>query len=415
MGKSIEVDTLSGFLPTITQASGETDRTIDRVLHAVRAHLRMDVAFISEFIGKERVFRHLDAEGRTPISVGDTLPLEAGYCQRVVDGRLPRLIADTCEVPEAMAQPETYAVPIGSHMSVPIRLADGRLYGTFCCFGFKPDQSLNERDLGVMEAFAEIIAGQLDIDAEAQYMHKQKHERVSSVIELGGPSIHFQPISRLSDNRIVGVECLARFHGEVHYPPDIWFADAAEVGLGVTLEICAICKALAALDVLPDSLYLAVNASPATILSNGFERIFDGLPVERIVLELTEHALVDDYAALQHVTQRLRMRGLRISIDDAGAGYSSLRHILNLQPDIIKLDMSLTRNIDTDPARRALAAALIEFARQTRSSILAEGVETPGELDMLRELGAAKAQGYFLSRPLSLSDAVLRLGNGAAH
>jgi EAL domain-containing protein (putative c-di-GMP-specific phosphodiesterase class I) len=101
----------------------------------------------------------------------------------------------------------------------------------------------------------------------------------------------------------------------------------------------------------------------------------------------------------------LRERGVRLAIDDAGAGYSSLRHILQLRPDLIKLDMSLTRNICIDPARKALAAAMVNFARDTGSQIIAEGVETASEFATLRALGAEKAQGYFLGRPLPLEDA----------
>jgi predicted signal transduction protein with EAL and GGDEF domain len=96
---------------------------------------------------------------------------------------------------------------------------------------------------------------------------------------------------------------------------------------------------------------------------------------------------------------RLRALGVRIAIDDAGAGYASMRHILSIEPDLIKLDMSLTRGIDQDRKRRALASALIAFAHETRIDIVAEGVETAAELDTLRELGVRKVQGYFLARP----------------
>jgi len=132
------------------------------------------------------------------------------------------------------------------------------------------------------------------------------------------------------------------------------------------------------------------------------------LPGHRLVLEITEHATVEDYDALRAALRPLRGRGVSVAIDDAGAGYSSLRHILALEPDLIKLDMSLTRNICLDPARKALAAALISFARETGSRIIAEGVETAAELATLQSLGVEKAQGYFLGRPMALN-AALRL------
>lgn len=118
-----------------------------------------------------------------------------------------------------------------------------------------------------------------------------------------------------------------------------------------------------------------------------------------IVLEITEHSTVQDYDKLEYTLRPLRARGMRLAVDDAGAGHSSFRHILRLQPEYIKLDISLTRNIDADPARRALAAALIGFASETGSELIAEGVETEAELATLRALGIHKAQGYLLGRP----------------
>src|SRR5262245_1872970 len=97
--------------PTIGTAA------VDKVVHAIRDHLDMDVAFVSEFRQTDRVFRHVDARDRTPIKPGDAAPLDQGYCQRVVDGRLPQLIPDTARVAAAMALPETAAIPIGSHLS----------------------------------------------------------------------------------------------------------------------------------------------------------------------------------------------------------------------------------------------------------------------------------------------------------
>jgi EAL domain-containing protein (putative c-di-GMP-specific phosphodiesterase class I) len=100
----------------------------------------------------------------------------------------------------------------------------------------------------------------------------------------------------------------------------------------------------------------------------------------------------------------LRALGLRVAIDDAGAGYSGLRHILAVEPDTVKLDISLTRGIDQDRKRRALASALIAFAREINVGMIAEGVETAAELKTLTELGVGHAQGFFLGRPMPLED-----------
>jgi EAL domain-containing protein (putative c-di-GMP-specific phosphodiesterase class I) len=135
--------------------------------------------------------------------------------------------------------------------------------------------------------------------------------------------------------------------------------------------------------------------------------------LSRVVLEITEHTTVEDYAKLHEVLRPLRERGMRLSIDDAGAGYSSFRHILRLRPDFIKLDISLTRDIDSDRGRRALAAALIGFARETGAELIAEGVETESELATLRKLGVHKAQGYLLGRPAPFETAQRLAGPSA--
>jgi EAL domain-containing protein (putative c-di-GMP-specific phosphodiesterase class I) len=156
------------------------------------------------------------------------------------------------------------------------------------------------------------------------------------------------------------------------------------------------------LPLLEKTLDLAVNASPETVLDPRLDTLLHSIPSpERLVLEITEHAAVDHYEAIAQRLKSYRTRGLKIAVDDAGAGYASFRHILNLVPDRIKLDMSLTRDIDVDPARRALAAALIHFSAETGSTLVAEGVETAAELATLQELGVNKAQGYFLGRPIS--------------
>jgi EAL domain-containing protein (putative c-di-GMP-specific phosphodiesterase class I) len=398
------------LLASLSKSSSPIDDAVHRVLQAVRSHLGMDVAFISEFQDGQRVFRYIDAAGReAPIQVGDAHPLDEGYCQPVVDGRLPELIPDTAAVPAAMALPVTTALPVGAHLSVPIRLRDGRIYGTFCCFSFAPDHSLNERDLHMMRALADLTGQRIDSDLKTVQEREEKIARVKTVMEQDQLSILYQPIYRLDTDSVVGFECLARFSASPSRTPDVWFSEAAEVGLGVELEVAAIRKALAGLSLLSADTLVGVNVSPAAILSGELAAVLKDLPAERIVLEVTEHAPVSDYADLLQALEPLRRRGLRLAVDDAGAGYASLRHILNLRPDAIKIDMGLTRGIDSDPARHALTSALIAFARDMGSQIIAEGVETEAELGTLRALGVGHAQGYLLGRPMPLADAAQML------
>ena len=376
-------------------------------LRAIRTHLGMDVAFISEFVGDDRVFRAVDTEWPgCPVEVGSSGPLEDSYCQRVVDGRLPELIHDAGAVPAAAELKVTSTLPVGAHLAVPIRLSDGRVYGTFCCFSTTPDHSLNERDLAIMRVFADLIAAQIDHRAADERRTATTIAQVEAAIGGEGLSMVFQPIVATASHPPVGFEALARFDGAPRRGPDAWFAEAAAVGLGVELELAAVRLALRALPDLPADAYLALNVSPGSVVSGRLDDALRSVAGNRIVLEITEHQMVETYDGLETALRDLRRRGVRIAVDDAGAGYASFRHILRLRPDVIKLDITLTRDVDTDRSRRALASALIGFARETGSSIVAEGVETPAELATLRRLGVDAAQGYHLGRPGLLSQVV---------
>jgi EAL domain-containing protein (putative c-di-GMP-specific phosphodiesterase class I) len=239
-----------------------------------------------------------------------------------------------------------------------------------------------------------------------------RRRRVRRALKSHALHMVFQPIAELATGRVVGVEALARFDCEPRRPPNEWFADAAEVGLGVELELAAVRAALAELDRLPADAYLSVNVSPAGATTPAFHELLAGRPGRRVVVELTEHSRVEDYEPLLVALNALRHRGVRIAVDDAGAGYAGLRHILRLHPDILKLDTDLTRGVDIDPVRRALAASLVTFAHDIGAAIVAEGIETSHELDALRSLGVACGQGYHLARPGPLPLLSLRLAVG---
>ena len=213
----------------------------------------------------------------------------------------------------------------------------------------------------------------------------------------------FQPIVDLRQGHAVGAEALTRF-GETRRPDEA-FAEAATLGMGVELELSAVRSALTNLRHLPSNLYLSINASAEAIVTEEFLSSMIEVSTERIVLELTEHFEVADYARLGSTLKALRDSGMRLAVDDAGSGYSGLLHILNLRPDIIKLDISLTQGIDTDPARQALGSALLTFGLNAYdATILAEGIETKGEFETLRALGCRFGQGYYLGKPGRLPD-----------
>jgi EAL domain-containing protein (putative c-di-GMP-specific phosphodiesterase class I) len=393
-------------LPDIVRIIGEHGAggsVIQRALHAVRTHLGMDVAYVSEFVGDRSVFRVVDAPGLEGLAKpGDSHSLDDVYCRHILAGRLPELIPDTAAEPIAAAMPITAAIPIGRHMSIPIRLADGRPFGMFCCLGRAADPTLGARDLAMMRVFAELATIEINRDHTAAQETAAKRDTIRQVIAGDMLTMHYQPIWNLAAAAPDGVEALARFTPEPYRSPDRWFADAAAANMGETLEIAAIHQALGSLAVLPGHTYLSINASPETVLSGALETALAGTALDRIVLEITEHAAISDYARLTAKLHGLRAGGLRLAVDDAGAGYASLSHILALGPDLIKIDMSLTRGIDGDQARQALVAAMAGFARDTGCRVIAEGVETFGELTALRTIGIELGQGYLLGRPLAL-------------
>ncbi|MGR3433382.1 MAG: sensor domain-containing phosphodiesterase [Shimia sp.] len=386
---------------------GAEDEMIQGALDFVRHYLGMEVAYLSEFVGDDLVFRAVSAPGfEAMVHVGGRMPLDAVYCRHILAGRLPELIPDTAAEPVAQGISLTVQVPIKSHVSVPIRRTDGSTYGMFCCLSRQTKPDLTPRDLEVMRAFASLAANEVNERLARRLVIAVAEKRVNEALDEMAFDVVYQPIMDARSRRPKGFEALCRFRGQPYRSPDKWFAEAGLVGLQEELEITVIEEALKALPLLPPEIYVSVNASPSTVLSGDLPDVFKGWPQERIVLEVTEHSEVESYEPLLAQLDRLRFSGVRLAVDDAGAGYSGLQHIVRLRPDLIKLDVSLTTGIDGDLVRRSLAAALLRFAGEIDGKIVAEGVETEDELAALQGLGVPLIQGWLLGKPLPLADAV---------
>ncbi len=226
---------------------------------------------------------------------------------------------------------------------------------------------------------------------------------VRAAFAPGALTVVHQPIVDLDLGWPVGYEALARFNLDPRQGPDRWFADAHAAGSGKELEVHAVELALMTLPVVPDDCYLAINVSPATIVAPALQAVLDALADPgRIVLEVTEHAAVDDYDALSRALAPHRKRGLRLAIDDAGAGFASLRHVLRLEPDIIKLDRWFASRVERDRGARALAGALASFALEMELTTVAEGIEIETQATLLQDLGVTRGQGYLFGRPAAL-------------
>ena len=206
----------------------------------------------------------------------------------------------------------------------------------------------------------------------------------------------FQPVFEIAGSKLVGHEALTRFND--HVPPDQRFANATAVGLGLELEFATLELAIESSRSLPAGTWLSLNVSPSAAMS--------GRPLARllgrsrlpVVLELTEHTAVHDYPALRLAIAGLGA-GIQVAVDDAGAGYASMQHVVEVRPDLVKLDISLVRGIDGDRARQALVAGMRYFADETDCLMLGEGIETEAELRTLDRLGVVLGQGYLLGRP----------------
>lgn len=377
---------------------------IHSAVDLARICLRMDVAFVSEFKNGRRIFRHIaPVDDAVPVKPGHSDPLDESYCQHIVSGRIPAIVDDSHIYPILKRLSATEAMRIRAYMGVPIWLSDGSVFGTFCCYSHRPSSTMREVEVDAMQRFARLIAIMLENRVLAERAAETTRALLSEIIHGRSMRIACQPIVDLSNADVIGYEALARFPVSPQRGPDKWFEEAHQVAKGTELELLAIELAVARLAQFPAHAYLALNVSPDTILSGQLDACLAGAPPHRLVLEITEHAPVEEYASLYAALEGLRRSGLRLAIDDAGSGYASFRHILQLRPDIIKLDRSLIHKIDLDAGRRALAAALAGFARDTGSAVVAEGVETESELAVLRGLDIKAGQGYLLGRPRLLA------------
>jgi EAL domain-containing protein (putative c-di-GMP-specific phosphodiesterase class I) len=249
--------------------------------------------------------------------------------------------------------------------------------------------------------FAGVATGLLGLSLHARAERDRRRMDMAALVRDGAFEAAFQPMVELDGGGVIGFEALTRFRDGVG--PEARFAEAASLGLGADLELATLKNAVMASTALPDGTFLSVNVTPNLVLDRheSLCEIID-LADRPIVLELTEHDAVDDYVALREALRRCKPK-VRVSIDDAGAGFASLRHVVMLQPDFVKLDRSWVTGIDSDPTRQAMVAGLSYFARTTGCDLVAEGIEMEAERAALSELDVRFGQGYLLGRPAVVS------------
>ncbi|MDX6644961.1 MAG: hypothetical protein QOK40_688 [Miltoncostaeaceae bacterium] len=255
-----------------------------------------------------------------------------------------------------------------------------------------------QRRLSATIDFSAIAAALLAPTLADRAWVKAARDRLERIISTRAFWPVFQPIVDLERRGVIGYEALTRFEDGAR--PDLRFAEAARFGLGLELEMATLAAALTAARAIPQGRWLGVNVSPALVLQGEPLAALARTADRDLVIELSEHDAIDDYAKLGAALERLHPL-FRLSVDDAGAGFASLRHIVVLRPAFLKLDLTLVRDIDRDPARQAIVAGLCRFAVIIGGRVVAEGIETEAELAALTRLQVDLGQGYLLGRPSS--------------
>jgi EAL domain-containing protein (putative c-di-GMP-specific phosphodiesterase class I)/FixJ family two-component response regulator len=244
-------------------------------------------------------------------------------------------------------------------------------------------------------------------ERESSAAAKARYERLARLLEPGASVPTYQPVVRLSGGEVVGYEALTAFREEDRRPPsteDI-FSEAHQVGLGVELELHTARLAVEGFQVelqRSPSTYLAVNASPGLLYRPALLDVLGTLPPERVVVEITEQRQFESYGQLCEMVSVVHERGMRVAVDDVGSGFAGLQRLVDVRPEIVKLDRGLIRQVDVDPTRCALVAAIRQFADDLGITVVAEGVERHEQLDALRDMGVHCGQGYLLGRPARL-------------
>ena len=301
-----------------------------------------------------------------------------------------RLRPDEYAFMDAVAAPEQHA-----RAYAPFR-GPGDTLGVIGLLDYDPTtvDSLVER-LPALVTFGSIVGTLIRPGLGTRRREAADRTALQAVIDATAFKPFFQPIVDLWDGSVVGHEALTRFaDGRA---PHVVFDLASRAGLGTELETACLRASIAASDRLPANTYLSLNASPELVLTGRLATVLDDV-VRPVVVEITEHVEIDDYKGLRRELDRLGPT-VRLAVDDAGAGYASFRHILELAPDFVKIDQELVRGVDAEPARQALIAGMGYFAVKRKLRLVAEGIETRKELDALQSLAVPYGQGYLLGRP----------------
>ena len=355
----------------------------------------LDIAVIYAFQGDNVVPLAIVAPPGAPIAVGRALPHDRAAYLRASAARGPWI--DEWREGPAAGDYERVWLEVGLRVGAYVPLTTSGVPYGLLVGGSTAELGSGQmgRVLPALLEFATVanavlgpqlhrLAGELHVSA------------LRDLISSGGLRTVFQPVVRLHDRAVIGYEALTRFTDGSS--PLQRFAEAEQAGLAVDLERAAVASAMAAASSLPMGPWLSINISPAVLPDLQQLAALAGHGDRPLVVEITERMAIDDYSAARRLLRR-HLPEARIAVDDAGAGFASLRHIAELRPAIVKLDMQLVRNVHRDPAREALVAGMVHFAAASGCELIAEGIETEQERRALLRLGVTLGQGFLLGRP----------------
>lgn len=375
------------------------DPWIDWLLESARTRLHTTIAWVSEFTEEDQVIQAAtgDLEAMN-VRVGMSASLDGSFCARVLAGQLPPVVTAARRDPRTRGLAVTSELGIGSYVGAPIRdPRDGRPVGMLCCLGRDDGAQLDADSARLLEFLAQLLGDHIASSPLAANRElAEAGARITAVLRDGAVTPVFQPVIEIGTGNVLAYEALARFTGA---DTATVFGDAARTGRGVELEALAARAALTAAERRPLDVIVGINLSPKALMTPSVLDTLLSHRGGRIGVELTEHAPVEDYGPLLDARNRLRDAGILVSIDDAGSGYASMRHVLRLQPDVIKLDASVVSDIHLDPAKQALATAMQGFAQGIGAILVAEGIETTAERDAVAARGIDFGQGWLWGRP----------------
>lgn len=386
-----------------TRSPDAPSPVVRRLLATARTVLGLELTFLSRIEGRAQTFTTVDAlPGAPALAEGTEIDAQQGYCLLMLRGAISPAVPDVRTHPVLGGMPVTRDLSVGAYCGVPVRLPDGTLYGTLCgLHGSALPVPLTSTQLAAMTAIAGLLGARLAVELEDARVRRGQRDALLQSAHPGRRRVDLQPVVDPATGGTVGHEAVPRFTDRTGAPrrTEQVFAEAAALGLGVEFELTAARDALALLPRLAPDTYLSVPLSAAAVGDPAAAELFTGLPVDRIVVEVTGHGAPVGVRAATETLAVLRARGLRVAVDDTRAGVVDLQHLTRLRPDIVKLDAAFLRDVRLDPATRAVARAVVGYAAQTGAALVAEGPGSGDELADLRALCDELGQARLLVRP----------------